>query len=61
MPYGNEATRDYDPVLLARPKRTADAVDKLIASHALALGVTLVTINVRDFKSCSGLRVENWT
>jgi tRNA(fMet)-specific endonuclease VapC len=61
VPYGNEAARAYGPVRLARPKRTADALDKLIASHALALGVTLVTNNVRDFKCYSGLRIENWT
>lgn len=35
--------------------------DRLIAAHALALDVTLVTNNERDFADVPGLRVENWT
>lgn len=35
--------------------------DRLIAAHALALDLTLVTNNGRDFDEISGLRVENWT
>lgn len=34
--------------------------DRLIAAHALALGATLVTHNVRDFRAVPGLRIENW-
>lgn len=34
--------------------------DLLIASHALALDLTLVTGNVREFSRVPGLRVENW-
>lgn len=36
-------------------------LDTLIASHALALGLTLVTNNVREFNRISGLKIENWT
>lgn len=36
-------------------------LDTLIAAHALALGLTLVTNNVREFKRISGLKIENWT
>lgn len=35
--------------------------DRLIAAHALALDVTLVTANPRDFREIDGLRVEDWT
>lgn len=35
--------------------------DRLIAAHALALGLTLVTSNERPFADVPGLRVENWT
>lgn len=35
--------------------------DRLIAAHALALGLTLVTNNERDFADIPGLEVENWT
>ena len=42
----------------ARDKK--DALDKLIASHARSLGVTLVTNNEADFLGFAGLTVENW-
>jgi tRNA(fMet)-specific endonuclease VapC len=32
----------------------------LIASHALALGLTVVTDNEREFARIDDLRVENW-
>jgi tRNA(fMet)-specific endonuclease VapC len=32
----------------------------LIASHAVALGVTLVTHNEADFVGYPGLKVDNW-
>ena len=35
--------------------------DRLIAAHALALDVTLVTGNIRDFADVPGLKVEDWT
>jgi len=34
--------------------------DLLIASHAFALGLTLVTDNMREFSRIRGLKVENW-
>ncbi len=34
--------------------------DMLIAAHAQALGHTIVTSNVREFKRVRGLKVENW-
>lgn len=35
--------------------------DRLIAAHALAIDLTLVTNNEADFADVPGLRVENWT
>ena len=32
----------------------------LIAAHAQALGVTLVSNNLREFQRVPGLRLENW-
>ena len=34
--------------------------DLFIAAHALSLGKTLVTANVREFARIDGLSVENW-
>ena len=36
------------------------AYDLLIAAHALALGLTLVTNHVREFPRVPGLSLENW-
>lgn len=36
------------------------AMDLMIAAHARALGVTLVTNNVREFGRIQGLKVANW-
>ncbi len=35
--------------------------DRLIAAHALALEMTVVTNNVADFADIEGLKVEDWT
>ena len=36
------------------------ALDKLIATHALALGVSLVTNSEADFQGYAGLPIDNW-
>lgn len=35
--------------------------DRLIAAHALATKLTLITSNVHDFSDVTGLTVEDWT
>lgn len=59
-PFAAEAARAYGPLRAAHRDRNKDALDKLIASHALSLGVTLVTNNEADFRDFAGLRIENW-
>ena len=59
-PFDAQAAKAYGPIRAAYKDRNRDALDKLIASHALALGVTLVTNNEADFVNYAGLRVENW-
>jgi tRNA(fMet)-specific endonuclease VapC len=59
-PFGTEAARAYGPIQRATREKKRDALDKLIASHAVALDVILVTNNEADFAGYPGLRVENW-
>ena len=60
VPFEARAARAYGPLRAANRERNKDALDKLIASHALSLGVTLVTNNEADFSGYTGLSVENW-
>lgn len=60
VPFNGSAARAYGPARLATRERKRDALDKLIAAHALALNVTLVTNNEADFTGFPGLRVDNW-
>lgn len=46
---------------LERRGQPIGSLDLLIAAHALSLGVTLVTNNVREFRRVPGLMVEDWT
>lgn len=60
MPFETRAAHAYGPLRTAHRERSRHAMDKLIASHALSLNVTLVTNNEADFLAYSGLKVENW-
>ncbi len=59
VPFDAAAAAACEPVRLASRDRRRDALDRMIAAHALALDVALVTNNVADFAGCSGLRIEN--
>lgn len=58
-PFDAEAAVTYGSVVRATTMRRG-SFDRLIAAHALALGLTLVTNNERDFADIAGLKVENW-
>ncbi|KAE8761043.1 MULTISPECIES: type II toxin-antitoxin system VapC family toxin [Paraburkholderia] len=60
MPFDSAAASAYGPIREATRERKKDQLDKLIAAHAVALDVVLVTNNERDFAAYPGLRVENW-
>ena len=45
---------------LERAGARIGALDLLIAAQAVALGMTVVTNNLREFRRVPGLRVENW-
>ncbi len=50
----------YGPIRFVTKDKKRDALDKLIAAHAVALGVVLVTNNEADFVNYPDLKVENW-
>jgi tRNA(fMet)-specific endonuclease VapC len=56
LPFDARAALAYRRVPFRRGR-----FDRLIAAHALALSLTIVTNNESDFDDVPGLRVENWT
>lgn len=62
-PFDDDAAIAYGRLRagIPRDQRRKDALDKLIASHAVALGAVLVTNNEDDFNRYPGVTIENWT
>lgn len=60
VPFDGEAGISYGIVRAAARDRRRDALDRLIAAHALSRGLVLVTNNEADFAGYPGLAVENW-
>jgi tRNA(fMet)-specific endonuclease VapC len=60
--FGDEASQVYASLRtqLERKGTPIGPLDTLIAAHALSLGVTLVTNNLKEFKRVPKLRLENW-
>lgn len=56
LPFDRRAALAYRDIPFQRGR-----FGHLIAAHALALDLILVTNNERDFADVPGLRVENWT
>ena len=60
--YDDRAAEQYG-IIRTHLKKTGSLIgemDLLIAAHAKALGVTLVTNNLREFRGVPGLKMENW-
>lgn len=51
---------EYSRIRHAVRKNQIGAYDLLIAAHAIQLGLTLVTNNIREFQRVPGLSCENW-
>ncbi|MFH1707238.1 MAG: type II toxin-antitoxin system VapC family toxin [Planctomycetota bacterium] len=62
LPFDHQAAREYGMIRapLERKGTVIGAMDLMIAAHAKALGVILVTNNEKEFKRVSGLMLENW-
>ena len=62
LPFDEAAATEYGEIraTLERHGTPIGANDLLIAAHARALGLTLVTNNIREFERIDGLQVENW-
>ncbi len=60
VPFDQESAIAYAKIRAVAPERKRDALDKLIASHAVSLNVSLVTNNLSDFRVYSNLMLENW-
>lgn len=55
LPFDQKAAETY-----ARLPFKRQSFDRLIAAQALALGLTVVTSNSKDFSGVPGLKVEDW-
>ena len=59
-PFDYLAGAEYGPIRFATRESKKDHLDKLIAAHAKALSVTLVTNNLKDFEKYPSIKTENW-
>ncbi len=60
LPLPEAAAEQFGILRAAIRDRRRDALDRLIAAHAIAAGTVLVTNNEDDFRDYPGLRLENW-
>ena len=60
LPFEAMAPNAYGTVRQATRERKGDALDKLIASHAISQGIILVTNSKADFFIYHGIKIENW-
>lgn len=61
-PYDDTCASRYGSVraMLRKKGRPIGALDTMIAAHAVALGVILVTHNTRKFGEVEGLSLDDW-
>ena len=61
--FEEKAAKVYGDIraLLEKAGNPIGSMDMLIGAHALSLGITLVTNNVREFKKIKHLKVIDWS
>jgi len=60
LPFTQVDAEHFGVLRAAVRDRSRNAMDRLIAAHAVSSSLTLVTNNEADFKDYPGLVVENW-
>lgn len=62
VPFDRTASHHYGELRysLERQGQSIGNMDLLIAAHALSLGLTIVTHNVREFSRVPDLAIQNW-
>ena len=62
LPFNNSAAYHFGQIRaeLYQKGNPIGPYDMMIAGHARAQGLTLVTNNIREFERVQGLRFENW-
>ncbi|KPB72458.1 type II toxin-antitoxin system tRNA(fMet)-specific endonuclease VapC [Pseudomonas cannabina] len=62
LPYDNDAAAHTGMIRaeLARAGTPIGPYDQMIAGHARALGLIIVTNNLREFQRVEGVRVDDW-
>lgn len=62
VPFDEVASERYGELrsLLEHRGHPIGPLDTLIAAHALSLGWTLATHNVREFRQVPGLKIDDW-
>ena len=62
LPFDDSAAKEYGDICAALRKKGTPigTMDMLIAAHAKAEGLILVTNNTKEFERVDGLKLENW-
>lgn len=62
MPFDEKAAAHFGQLRaeLAKAGKSIGPYDLIIAGHARALGLVLITNNLKEFERVPGLRLDNW-
>lgn len=60
LSFDEHSAEEFGRLRAAVPDRRRDALDRLIAAHAVAQNLVLITNNEADFRDYPDLRLENW-
>lgn len=61
LDFSNEMAEIYGRILQQAGFSRRKIIDRMIAATAIAEGLTLITVNARDFRDVRGLAIEEWT